>query len=49
MDVEIESFEEFKIDRSLNSDKFRKLTGFEPQSWEEMINKMADDKTPYQN
>lgn len=49
MDVEIESFEEFKIDRSLNSDKFRKQTGFEPQSWEEMIDIMANDKTPYQN
>ncbi len=28
--VEIEPFEEFKIDRSLNSDKFRKQTNFAP-------------------
>lgn len=47
--VEIEPFEEFKIDRSLNSDKFRKQTNFAPLSWEEMITIMANDKFPYQN
>lgn len=48
-DIEIEPFEDFKIDRSLNSDKFRKETGFEPLSWHEMIDKMAADPTPYNN
>lgn len=33
----------FKINRSLNSSKFRKLTGFEPRSWEEMIISMRKD------
>lgn len=47
--IEIELFEDFKIDRSLNSDKFRKETGFEPPSWTEMIKKMAADPTPYNN
>ncbi len=47
--VEIEPFEDFKIDRSLNSDKFRKKTNFEPKNWEEMIDIMARDKFSYQN
>jgi len=47
--VEIEPFKDFKIDRSLNSDKFRQKTNFEPKSWEEMIDIMAGDKFPYQN
>lgn len=48
-DIEIERFEDFKIDRSLNSDKFRKETGFKPLKWAEMINKMVADPTPYKN
>lgn len=47
IDVEIEPFEEFKIDRSLNSTKFRRETDFQPASWEAMIKKMADDPFPY--
>ena len=46
-DVEIEPFEDFKIDRSLDSTKFRQETGFCPASWREMINRMANDSTPY--
>ena len=49
INVDIEPFEEFKIDRSLNSDKFREQTNFVPLSWEEMITIMANDKFPYQN
>lgn len=49
IDVEIEPFEDFKIDRSLNSDKFRKKTVFYPLGWEEMIEAMVNDKTRYQN
>jgi len=45
--VQIERDEEFKIDRSLNSEKFRKETGFKPKSWEEMVEIMANDTTPY--
>jgi len=46
-DIEIEPFTDFKIDRSLDSTKFRKETGFNPPSWREMIQKMAEDPTPY--
>jgi dTDP-4-dehydrorhamnose reductase len=45
--IEIEPDRDFKIDRSLNSDKFRALTGFNPDSWESMVKKMAADPTPY--
>jgi len=45
--VEIESENEIKIDRSLDSSKFRNLTGFVPPTWEQMIENMADDSTPY--
>lgn len=41
--IEIEVFDDFRIDRSLNSDKFRKATGFEPLDWNQMIEKMAID------
>ncbi len=47
IDIEIEEFEDFRIDRSLNSSKFRKATGFSPPAWKEMIQTMADDQTPY--
>lgn len=38
---------DFEIDRSLDSTKFRKETGFIPQNWGEMIETMAADPTPY--
>lgn len=47
IDVEIEPFEDFRIDRSLDSTKFRKATGFKPPAWDEMIERMAEDPTPY--
>lgn len=47
LDIEIEPFEDFDIDRSLDSSKFRNETGFVPENWEKMIEKMLDDPTPY--
>lgn len=47
LDIGIEPSEDFRIDRSLDSTKFRQATGFMPPSWEEMIERMAEDKTPY--
>lgn len=41
--IEIEKFEDFVIDRSLNSIKFRKETGFIPPSWDELIAFMHTD------
>lgn len=47
IDLEIERFEDFHIDRSLDSTKFRTETGFSPKPWCEMVAEMANDKTPY--
>ena len=46
-DIEIQPFEDFYMDRSLNSDKFRNETGFTPMQWTDMIKIMADDPTGY--
>lgn len=40
--IEILPNTEFKIDRSLDSSKFRRATGFSPNSWPEMIQIMHD-------
>ena len=45
--VEIEPSADFRIDRSLDSTRFRKETGFKPLNWRELIKIMADDPTPY--
>lgn len=37
----------FKIDRSLDSTRFRNDVGFKPPTWAEMIDRMASDPTPY--
>ena len=35
--------ESFECDRSLNSERFRAATGYQPPSWDEMIAEMASD------
>lgn len=47
--VEIEPFEDFYVDRSLDSTRFRNITGFQPLEWEEMIRIMAEDGKIYDN
>ena len=47
IDVEIEPFDDFVLDRSLNGEKFNQATGFKPKSWRELVEEMANDKTPY--
>jgi len=49
IDIEIERFEDFQIDRSLDSTRFRIATGFSPVTWPEMIEQMAKDVTPYKD
>ena len=46
--VEIEPDQTFVCDRSLDDTKFRSVTGFKPAPWEEMIEQMARDQTPYE-
>jgi dTDP-4-dehydrorhamnose reductase len=45
--IEIEPFPDVRIDRSLNSQRFRQVTGFMPPSWSTMIEELASDSTPY--
>ncbi len=41
--IEIEKFEDFVIDRSLDSTKFREETGFVPPTWDELVAFMHTD------
>lgn len=45
--VEIEPSDQLVIDRSLDGSAFNSITGFQPEGWPAMIQKMAEDKTPY--
>jgi dTDP-4-dehydrorhamnose reductase len=47
--IGIRPFDEYLIDRSLDSSRFRSLTGFEPAGWDEMVAEMAADPTPYES
>lgn len=47
LDVEIVPSSRVQIDRSLDSSKYRSLTGFVPPSWEDMVRDLAADPTPY--
>jgi dTDP-4-dehydrorhamnose reductase len=38
--IEISPSDDLVIDRSLNSDRFRQATGFQPESWPDMIREM---------
>lgn len=41
--IEIEPYDEFYCDRSLDSSRFRRITGYAPPSWPEMIKEMRRD------
>jgi len=45
--IEIEPSDQLVTDRSLNGSAFNALTGFKPDDWPTMIQKMAADTTPY--
>lgn len=47
LDIEIERFAEISIDRSLDSNRFRDVTGFVPLPWPEMVDRMFADPTSY--
>jgi len=47
LDIEIEPFEDFYCDRSLDSARFRVETGYPVPDWDEMIAELAQDDTPY--
>lgn len=39
-EIEIEPFDDFKINRSLNSDRFKRLTGYQPPAWSILVKEM---------
>jgi dTDP-4-dehydrorhamnose reductase len=41
--IEIEAYDGFHCDRSLDSNRFRKITGYAPPSWPDMIEEMWRD------
>lgn len=47
--AEIDADDEFEIDRSLDSTRFKSETGFMPLAWPEMIKRMADDAAMYEH
>lgn len=47
IEVDIRPSSDVKVDRSLDSRRFREATGFRPPSWEEMVRGLASDPSPY--
>ena len=41
--VDIEPYDDFVMDRSLNSDRFRIMTGYMPPEWPELVSSMHSD------
>jgi len=41
--IEIEPFDDFRLDRSLDSTLFRSITGYTPPSWPELVDRMYRD------
>lgn len=50
-EVEIEPDEDFYIDRSLDSSRFREITGYQPPAWPELVDDMYNnfEEAPYYN
>jgi dTDP-4-dehydrorhamnose reductase len=48
LNIQIEPDAETVCDRSLDSSRFRRATGFKPSGWTEMITEMYRDPAPYQ-
>jgi len=42
-DIEIEPYDDFVQDRSLDSTIFRETTGYQPSSWDELLERMHSD------
>lgn len=47
LDIQVEPYEDFYCDRSLDSLRFRAKTGYHIPDWDEMIAELTQDDTPY--
>lgn len=48
LDVQIDGDDTFTCDRSLDASRFRMAAGYRPPSWQEMIKRLHEDPTPYE-
>jgi dTDP-4-dehydrorhamnose reductase len=48
LNIEVEESDEIRIDRSLDSTLFRQRTNVVPPDWNQMIQYLFEDKTPYE-
>jgi len=49
LEVEIVAEDSEISDRSMRGERFRKATGYQEPTWDELIAPLAEDKTPYDN
>jgi dTDP-4-dehydrorhamnose reductase len=47
LNIDVKEYPDFHCDRSLDSTRFRRETGFQPLAWERMVEEMARDATQY--
>lgn len=47
LDIEVDSYDDFSCDRSLDASRFLAATGYALPGWDEMISELAQDDTPY--
>jgi dTDP-4-dehydrorhamnose reductase len=47
LNIEIEPYPDYRVDRSLDATLFQKETGFKPLPWQKMVEELAADATPY--
>ena len=40
LDIKINTFDSFVLDRSMNSDKFKKISGYKSPSWKQLVENM---------
>lgn len=46
-DIEITPYDDFVLDRSMNSENFRSITGYVPPDWQELVSSMHKDYQEY--
>jgi dTDP-4-dehydrorhamnose reductase len=47
LNIDVKEYPDFRCDRSLDSTRYRRETGFQPLSWPKMVSEMARDAAQY--
>jgi dTDP-4-dehydrorhamnose reductase len=45
--IEVDPYPDVSLDRSLDSRRFHEATGYAPPAWDQMVEELAQDPTPY--